>query len=527
MSKKHNHIEELTPELIKAYQEGNLTADEMYAVEKYLLENPFEAEALEGLEMVAPDALSTHIDDLNARLAGRLSEKEETKVVFWTMTRKIAASLLVLMTAAFFFFLQEPDVTTKELTQADNTSEQPVNSTTLDSVELINGAARAANQDDKVVKKEEDKKDKDSDFTNQNSGWADSNRLEAKAEPAPSPALNLQTSEDEISEYKLTKAGDLFKTSRADNKVPSPVLDKGIVVKIESVAAVPPVSTEVAALIANDSLKVANDVLNERLKAETDKRAFLGRDAGVKAENQRALLTDLRAQNETNTDSIKAEALMQGFVGNLAKSKTRAFPFTVAGTVVDDEGNPLAGVQVQIKGTSNGMLTDAKGAYNLGSTVVIGSLLFRYLGYATVEEEVKERKEINVEMLPDMSSLGEVVVSDYAPPQPPDEDEVVKNYNPARPIYGQKAFNQHVKENLIYPDAAATEGIKGRVLLEFTVTAEGDLKDIKVLKGLGYGCDEEAIRLVKTGPRWQASRTGIDRGTPVDSKVKVRIRFKP
>ncbi len=520
MSKKHNHIKELTPELIKAYQEGNLSADEMYAIEKFLQENPFEAEALEGLEMVAPDALNAHLAELNARLASQLAENEETKVVFWNMTRKIAASLLVLTTAAFLFFWQEPDITTREITQADNKTEQPGNATTSDSVEVIIGAARGANPDDKTEKKEEDNTKKDTESETLNSGWADKDQLQAKSEPEPAPTLSLEATGEEVIKRDLTEATNISLASVAEDKAQKLILNENIVVKTEDRTAAPRVSAEVAALMANDSL-------NTRLKAEAMDKALLGRAAGVKAESQRALRTDLRAQNEVNTDSIEAIALQQRFSGNRAKSKAQAFPFTVNGTVVDDAGNPLAGVQVQIKGTSTGMLTDTNGAYSLGSATVIGSLLFRYLGYATQEREVKDQKEINVEMVPDISSLGEVVVSDYAPPQPPDEDDIVKNYNPARPIYGQKAFNQHVKENLIYPDAAATENIRGRVLVEFTVTAEGDLKDIKVLKGLGYGCDEEAIRLVKTGPRWQARRTGIDRSTPVDSKVKVRIRFKP
>lgn len=516
MSKKHNHIEELTPELVKAYQQGNLTADEMYAVEKFLLENPFEAEALEGLEMVAHDALDTHMADLNARLASQLSEDEETKVVFWNMTRKIAASLLVLATAAFLFFWQEPDVTTKELTQADNKTEQPAS----DSIESVAGYARTTDSNSKVEKKEEDNTTVDTDSENPNSGWADKDQLQAKSEPEPSPAPSLEAKREEVIRADLTEASNQSLASVTEDKAQKPILNENVVVKIEDRAAAPPVSTEVAALMADDSL-------NTRLKAEANERALLGRVADVKAESQRALRTDFRPKNDINTDSVRADRSQLGFGSNLAKSKSQAFPFNIRGTVVDDAGNPLAGVQVQIKGTSIGMLTDTNGAYSLGSATVIGSLLFRYLGYATQEREVRDQKEINVEMVPDVSSLGEVVVSDYAPPQPPDEDEIVKNYNPARPIYGQKAFNQHVKENLIYPEAAAAENIKGRVLVEFTVTAEGDLKDIKVLKGLGYGCDEEAIRLVKTGPRWQARRTGIDRSTPVDSRVKVRIRFKP
>lgn len=518
MSRKHNHIEQLTPELIKAYQEGNLSADEMYAVKKFLLENPFEAEALEGLETIDPGALSPHLDDLNARLSSRLTEEEETKVVFWTMTRKIAASLLVLATAAFLFFLQEPDITTKEITQADNKTNQTENEPALDTLQFQKGDGNKepmmAELEEDSEKKEEDGK---TDLENTNSGWTDTNQLQAKSEP--SPALRLEVTKEEISREALVvetrDAARLRAANAAEKKKLPPALNP--VTDVQAVASIPP------PVLTEGVNRVSMDSMGTNLQPVSLDKAIQGNAVGFKSESAGYLKTDLKAREQIKSDSNKSFAFEQAGTGLKAKAPL----FTVSGIVVDEQGDPLPFVQVQIKGTSVGMLTDATGAYNLSSTVAIGSLLFRYLGYRTREEEVKDRAVINMEMMPDVSSLGEVVVSDYAPPQPPDEVEVVKNYNPARPVYGRRAFSKHVDENLIYPQAAAAENIRGRVLVEFTVTENGDLKDFKVLKGLGYGCDEEAIRLIKTGPRWQARKTGIDRGTPVDSKVRVRIRFRP
>lgn len=521
MSRKHNHIEQLTPELIKAYQEGNLSADEMYAVEKFLLENPFEAEALEGLETIDSGALSPHLDDLNARLSSRLAEEEETKVVFWTMTRKIAASLLVLTTAAFLFFLQEPDITTKEITQADNKTNQTENEPALDTLQFqkgdIEGNARAVETDDNLGKKGVEEKNEETDLDDKDSGLVQSSHLQAKSEP--SPALSLEPANEEISEEEFAveslDAARLRAANAAEKKKLPPALNP--VTDAQAVASIPP------PVLTEGVNRVSMDSMGTNLQPVSLDKAIQGNAVGFKSESAGYLKTDLKAREQIKSDSNKSFAFEQAGAGLKAKAPL----FTVSGIVVDEQGTALPFVQVQIKGTSVGMLTDATGAYNLSSTVAIGSLLFRYLGYRTREEEVKDRAVINMEMMPDVSSLGEVVVSDYAPPQPPDEAEVVKNYNPARPVYGRRAFSKHVDENLIYPQAAAAENIRGRVLVEFTVTENGDLKDFKVLKGLGYGCDEEAIRLIKTGPRWQARKTGIDRGTPVDSKVRVRIRFRP
>lgn len=508
----------MTPELIKAYQEGSLSADEMYAVEKFLLENPFEAEALEGLETIAPNALSTHLDDLNARLETKLSVDKETKVIFWTMTRKMAASLLVLATAAFLFFLQEPDITTKELTQNDDKISETESKAPLDTLELVNGnryaKALTSEADSDSEKKKEEEKSEATDLSNDKSGFIDFDKLEAKTETLADADPIVEIVEDKVFEPTEVIAESAAKSEvfgEAENQINQSSFDA----KSKTLASASPLSAGTTITIS-DSMRtgLGKKSLNKTLE---------GRAAGIQANERSSFGVNLKTKSNTEADSNR----VLGFRAVTDRAKTKAALFAVSGLVVDDEGNPLPSVTVQIKGTSIGMLTDAKGAYQLGSTAVIGSLLFRYLGYRTQEEEVKNRKVINVEMRPDVSTLGEVVVSDYSPPQPPDEEEVVKNYNPARPVYGQKAFTRHVKENLIYPEAAAANDIKGRVLVEFTVTAEGNIKDIKILKGLGHGCDKEAIRLIKTGPKWQARRAGIDRSTPVDSKVKVRIRFKP
>lgn len=521
MSKKHNHIDHLTPELFKAYQEGSLSADEMYAIEKFLLENPFEAEALEGLETIATDALDGHLADLNTRLEAKLSEDEETRIIFWTMTRKIAASLLVLFTAAFLFFWQEPDitdVTTKELTQNDDEILGASRKAAPDTLELQSSDGDANTLTARTESDSEheagEEKNEDTDLSNGKSGFFDSSKLEAKAENSPTvdPIAEIADEESlEITELTLDNDFKAAVSEETQNENNKPLFDT----KKEIMASPPALSAKAIAMTASDSIRT-------ELEAKTMEKALLGRVAGVQLNDGSKMQANFKAKNDTETDSNR----VSGFSNATNRAKAKAALYSISGVVADNDGNPLPSVQVQIKGTSIGILTDANGAYKLSSTAVIGSLLFRYLGYTTKEEEVKDRKVINVAMLPDVSSLGEVVVSDYNPAQSPD-DEVLTDYKPALPVYGKKAFNKHVKENLIYPEAAAANNIQGRVLVEFTVTADGKLEGFKILKGLGYGCDKEAIRLIKTGPVWQARKGGINRTTPVDSKVKVRIRFKP
>lgn len=68
-----------------------------------------------------------------------------------------------------------------------------------------------------------------------------------------------------------------------------------------------------------------------------------------------------------------------------------------------------------------------------------------------------------------------------------------------KPVYegGPKAMRAFISKNLRYPEAAKEHKIEGTVTLNFTINYQGKVTDVKIISGLGYGCDEEAIRVVK------------------------------
>ncbi|MEM9820579.1 MAG: energy transducer TonB [Bacteroidota bacterium] len=68
-----------------------------------------------------------------------------------------------------------------------------------------------------------------------------------------------------------------------------------------------------------------------------------------------------------------------------------------------------------------------------------------------------------------------------------------------KPVYegGLKAMRQFIRQNLQYPKAALEQRIEGTVYLKYNIDYQGNVKEVKVISSLGYGCDEEAMRLVK------------------------------
>ncbi|MES2064121.1 MAG: TonB family protein [Bacteroidota bacterium] len=87
---------------------------------------------------------------------------------------------------------------------------------------------------------------------------------------------------------------------------------------------------------------------------------------------------------------------------------------------------------------------------------------------------------------------------------------------------GDAAFGKFLAVNTIYPKAARESNIQGRVIVRFIVEKDGSLTGIKVLRGIGYGADEEALRVLKLSPKWNP---GIQNGRTVRVEYSVPINF--
>ena len=79
-----------------------------------------------------------------------------------------------------------------------------------------------------------------------------------------------------------------------------------------------------------------------------------------------------------------------------------------------------------------------------------------------------------------------------------------------------------LQDNIKYPIMAKESGIQGTVYVTFVVERSGAVTDVKILRGIGGGCDEEALRVVKNMPKWEP---GKQRGKPVRVQFNMPIKF--
>ena len=91
------------------------------------------------------------------------------------------------------------------------------------------------------------------------------------------------------------------------------------------------------------------------------------------------------------------------------------------------------------------------------------------------------------------------------------------------PIGGMTAFYEYVQNSLKYPSEAKGTGIEGKVFVQFVVAPDGKLTDVKAVKGIGGGCDKEAVRVISESVAWNP---GLQGGKKVNVRMIIPITFK-
>ncbi|HLF34394.1 MAG TPA: TonB family protein [Cyclobacteriaceae bacterium] len=146
-----------------------------------------------------------------------------------------------------------------------------------------------------------------------------------------------------------------------------------------------------------------------------------------------------------------------------------------------------------------------------------------------IREVIDEVEVINETFILDNAftedlSIGPVPVIDIPPISDEPADVIhIKSEEDPEPYGGLSSFYQYIKNNLKYPKVARQLHIQGRVTLRFVVEKDGSLTDIQVVKGIGSGCDEEAIRVISSAPKW---KPGKQRGRPVRVYMSIPIVFR-
>jgi protein TonB len=137
-----------------------------------------------------------------------------------------------------------------------------------------------------------------------------------------------------------------------------------------------------------------------------------------------------------------------------------------------------------------------------------------------IEEPPPKVEEVEKAVISSKTVEGEDAISNFAPPPPPPpaitkpaglgkakEEEIFTTVE-QQPEFpgGVSQMYRYIGENMKYPSAAQRANVSGKVFVKFVVERDGSIGDISILKGIGFGCDEEASRVIKSMPKWSPGR---------------------
>ena len=206
----------------------------------------------------------------------------------------------------------------------------------------------------------------------------------------------------------------------------------------------------------------------------------------------------------------------------------------MTGVVVDENGKPLPGVTVVIKGSMLGVATDAEGRFEIVSPEG-KTLVFTYVGRKTQEvafdagtTDIKVVMPVeDVELNPLVAADVESILNQAADST---KDEVVSVWQDEffkvvedMPQFTDGNIFDYLAQHVRYPEEAEKNGIGGMVYVQFVIDTTGKVVEPKVIKSVSPELDTEALRVVSEMPAW---KPGMQRGKPVRVSFTLPVIFK-
>lgn len=486
--------------MFRRYLKGDITRIEQKALDQKVQEDSFVQDAKEGMDQISRVNANDSMNNLDARLKARIQKGKSKRGIGWM---SIAAGVAIVISAALLIL--QPSKTNKGVAETsagkqnanfeNSTKQRDINTDDIDfDITVFNQGSVSTDSfttEELISMIPEDLQNNQDDNSDRRASYNSAQKEPIAAAPPPKSSAS-ETSSYYIDGVKVQ--GNLI-PEREESIAASDIKKTATTEEIISSNGQ---ETEVG---MEDFAESANFASEQ--KSETDDAIVMQSpvNAHVKSESN--------ADLEMASKKVKKRAKEQSTEKNAGVGMILK---TVTGIVQDVDGGALIGANVIDTESEIGTLTDFDGSFKFDIPKNVTQLTFDYIGYNSLTIDIPPSNFVTVQMNTEDLALDEVVVT----AQSSVKDNA--SYQAATPIKGNSAFKKYIKENLVYPSQAKSSGIKGKVVLLFNVDNNGTPTDIEVKKSLGFGCDEEAIRLLRDGPKWT-------QGT-LSEKNSISIRFR-
>ena len=244
--------------------------------------------------------------------------------------------------------------------------------------------------------------------------------------------------------------------------------------------------------------------LTEMQLAETNKiKKDSAPETTAKATAKKGIIA--KGQSRTITPPPNASMTRVAVIEEAKKALANApHQKVIKGKVTDENGEPIVGASISYTGTHIGTITNLNGEFTLENKEGQKQLKAQYIGFDSVVIPVDTSQVMLIAMNEDKRSLNEVIVVGYGTQKKATlTGSIAKtSQSQPQPTIGQRKYKKYLKNHLIRPNDDQCKDVKGKVLVSFFVDKEGNPQQITVKKGLCETADNEAIRLIKEGPKW-------------------------
>jgi hypothetical protein len=502
MNDHKEHIIHYSAADIQRYVQGKLSAREMHAMEKAALDDPFLADAIEGMQQ----ALADHDESLVTGQLQQLQQQFQTptagtgKVVAFKPFRywqAVAAAVVVIISGVWIYSLvnnagenSEKVIAKTEDIQPQQQAPAPASTDSQEmtvSADSTTAQAKAANAttgqpDTHKNNLSADSKNAQDVVVNKNSGKYYDDRSRAvppvsKDDPtSPLTADNSTTTTILHQKSDTSKQGVNYWQSHKPNA-------KDVAVEKKEVASAP------AAAVPESLMKAR--------RADDDKA------------QERARETELItiAKNDSPKKSY-------GYKNNANNNLSGV----IKGQVTDLNNNPVANAYVQITKNNNNIVTDKTGFFKIPVSDSVVDVAVNVTGYGTQNFRLQNNAAMNqLQLQPANAALNKPVVNDIK------GKKVAlsrSNYpstmvHDAEPVNGWAAFDEYLEKN---KSIIAGQANTGHVVISFQVNKKGTLSDFKIEQSLSKTYDDEAVRLISQGPAWKLLKGR-------KARITVMVRF--
>ncbi|MCY7356079.1 MAG: carboxypeptidase-like regulatory domain-containing protein [Rudanella sp.] len=453
---------QLTINELRAYQAGQLDGLARHRVERLLLEDPFYADALEGLEALQRTgaSLPKQTAQLRRALHERINESATERRLFPLWVTTMAASIVLVMgVALYFIYTTTPNTTAiKKAAQSIHSesivvemgSKDPAINKIVETVAVLEAYTARLRTENRIV------------------GYSRPGRRGlVSSQAALFPHTRQRPASSQVEDATVASVIELAPARTGPEQIAS--AEPGLTLNEPKVNYRRIIHPERA---FGPNPPEAPDVTfwSDATPRLTIARSFVATTRLVSAE-------DVMAMNK-------------GYVPLAVSSPIRLLK-RVEGTITNQQGEPLSGVQVSIKGTSQGTMTNAAGQFSFDSSLVAGRTLgITYIGFKAQEISPLVLKKGPIQLTEDTQALSEVVVTGYGRAKPGgsrtgwvvlknlpalvrDNDLILSGFNEPE----KEAFREYLKKE-------ASPLFHGPLSVVIRTKADGSIKRVSVEDGI-------------------------------------------